>query len=30
MVAKKEIGSTEFMGKLEGYIQTKFKKVNRY
>ena len=30
MVAKKEIPPTEFMNKLEDYIQTKFKKIRRY
>ena len=30
MVAKKEIPPTEFMNKLEDYIQNKFKKIRRY
>lgn len=30
MVAKEEIQPTEFMGKLENYIETKFKRVKRY
>ncbi len=30
MVAKQEIPPTEFMNKLEGYIQSKFKRVRRY
>jgi len=30
LVAKEEIGADEFMGKLENYIETKFKRVKRY